>query len=234
MGRNTTFLNSQNLRCGKEEKMGNEKEVKKLKEKLGLLESAIEKGFEEKARVRSREDEKMEKIKNFDSNMQELRRKRGILLASGENIDAVNKEIQKLAHEKELAEDEVAGLEHRIEDIGKEFRGLREEKITTENEIFRLHACLLIDYLNEVGQKYYAPKLRELWALLKAMGVPQDRGAPAGNNQLISCSNWGALVCIPKLYRPEDWDATGIGNKDIFKYDPRDYDQTKIRESLLK
>lgn len=214
--------------------MGDEKEIKELKGKLKLLESGIEKGFEERARLRSRKDEKMETIKTFDSNMPELRRKRGILLASGENINAVNKEIQKLVHEKECAEDEVSGLEYRIEDLGKEINGLHEEKITTEGEIFALHARSLMNSYNEAGEKL-AFIQRKIWALLKAAAVPQDRGAPAGNSHVICSSTWGgALVCIPRLYCPEDWDAKGIENEDIFKHDPKDYDQTKARDSLLK
>lgn len=211
--------------------MKEELELKEMKEKLRILNLAIENCVKKKERLIAWRSEQEEKIKDFDLKIGELRRKMGILSLSGENVEVVAEEIRDLIRNKEILEQEISSLPELLADIDRELEGLKQERTKTINEIFKLHARSIIEACNRIGEQL-ASEYRKLWTLVRAMGVPQDGERPASNNAAVCSSFWGgSLSVIPKLSSPEDFSRE---DHDIFRYDPRDYYSEKARDHFLK
>src|SRR4030042_4776129 len=141
-----------------------------------------------------------EKLEDYQSRYEEAREERQSLLASGKDVKKINESIKSMQADKELAEDEVIGLDKMLADLSDEAKALEKKDEETERDILKSKLLPLVPAYNEVAAKV-AAIVENIWNLRFALNESH-----IGAQTILSAVGWNenGLMEIPKLFLISD------------------------------
>jgi len=169
-------------------------ELKEVEKSIQECERKISKIQQELISYGRRRQELEKTISEFEPKMKELREKRQFLLAQGEDVRQVSEEINRLKERHELEEDELVGVNLRIQNLKSEMERLQRELENLNFERIVLLSKPLIDRYNLLASEL-ASILSEL---CKNAKVNRHDSQAFFSNSVFKASN--SHVVIPKLF----------------------------------
>jgi hypothetical protein len=155
--------------------------TEELKRELDQINTRIAEGEGKQSRLAKRLSDAEARLTSLDGQAKELRARRQVALADGDNVEEITAEIEGLKHDRELIEDEITGLRGKLAHFSAEPH-LRVKKSELERMILKTTLILpvVVNY-NRLARKM-AKTLADLdealleLAKIQAPGQPLDSG----------------------------------------------------------
>jgi hypothetical protein len=200
--------------------------TKELEKKLEEINAGIATNRSSTEDAEKRKQAASIKLTEYKSKHDKAREDRQGLLASGKDVKKQSDLIKGLHTEKELAEDEVIGLDKMLDELKGQAQKLDGERIETERDILKSKLIPLVPIYNEAAAKL-AKIVEEIWELRFALNEPY---AAFGPQSIISAAGWdeSALCNIPKLFR-NDEEIPAYNREEAVHFHYRFYRENKMR-----
>ena len=175
-------------------------EIQDLEKKLNSIKTRIQETREKIEDAEKRKAMATQKLESFQVKYEDARNERQDLLAASKDIKEVNDIIRGLQTDRELAEDEVAGLDKLLIDLKEVAGKLALEEKESAEDIKKARLEELAREYNKIAAKL-APVVKEIWGLRYEL-----RQTLAEPDTIIVPWGWekNALETIPKLYTSND------------------------------
>jgi len=160
------------------------------------------------------------RLSEITAEKDEARTARQKALASGEDPGAFGKRLKDLEEERELREDEIAGLTTRLGQLAGERASLKRERQAETRKVPMAKLRDVAQELNVIFQQA-APLLERFWSLRRELGEPVE-GKVVHTPRGIT----GALECLPRLFIPGTPEFFEVGDQEKHFY----FDGPGLRE----
>ncbi len=176
-----------------------EENIRDIQGRMKKIVTRIKQNSEDIEAIRLR-IEKMEGIpEELQTQYEQLREKRQEALALGKATENINTALNAVRIEMETKEDELIGLQKRLEALQEEARSLEKEKNDIHSAIPEITLIHLKDKYNECAAKLaqIVIEIQEQCSLLNESNPGRIVFCPAGFDS-------GAFDLIPKLFLPSE------------------------------
>lgn len=175
-------------------------ETQELTQKLEKINEQMKKNRNSLEAAENRKEMALKRQTECQTQYEDARDERQGLLASGKEVKQISDRIKNMQAEKELAEDEVIGLDNMLLDLKEEVQRLEKEKSETERDILVSKLLPLVPAYNEAAARL-AEIVEKIWILKHALNEVHS-----GPYTIYSPTSWdeGALSEIPKLFDAGD------------------------------
>lgn len=171
-----------------------EKQIRDIEGRLEKTNVLLQKNAEETASIEQRAAKATKRIAELEVEKEEARFARQKALVLGEDPNAFGKRRSDIQEEKELREDEVAGLNARLSELKADKEVLLGQQCELQKEIPTAKIIAAARRYNELAQQL-AQVVEEIWSLKLEMNDTTDGKVVA------SPGYWdGSLDRIPRLY----------------------------------
>jgi seryl-tRNA synthetase len=171
-------------------------DTKELEKKLEGIKGRITANRSNTTEAEKRKGVAIEKLEDYQSRYEKAREERQGLLASGKDVKKTNESIKIMQTDKELAEDEVIGLDKMLADLSDEAKALEQEEREAERDILKSKLLPLVPAYNEAAARL-AAIVENIWELRYAL-----EESHSGPQTIYSAMGWSenGLMEIPKLF----------------------------------